>query len=194
MSIPAHPDSGVRATEEDDVRKTRTSRTTRTPKKAVKAAKPGKAKTVTSDTTEKAATAAKAAKTAAYRVHMILREHPETEPTVPLHAPDGDEDLTVPREAAEMLMRILGSMAAGQPVMVIPDHAELTTQQAADLMNVSRPHVIKLLDEGKIQYRLVGTHRRVEAASVREYLAHARVRQRAAADQLSALTEEMGIY
>lgn len=125
---------------------------------------------------------------------MILRDHPETEATVTLRAPDGDEDLTVPREAAEMLMRILGSMAAGQPVMIIPDHAELTTQQAADLMNVSRPHVIKLLDEKKIHYRLVGTHRRVEAASVRDYLAQARVRQRAAADELTELTEELGLY
>jgi excisionase family DNA binding protein len=70
----------------------------------------------------------------------------------------------------------------------------LTTQQAADLMNVSRPHVIKLLDEGKIQYRLVGTHRRVEAASVKDYISQAPARQRAAADQLSELTEEMGLY
>ena len=186
MSNEPHPDSGVRITETDG------TTTVRTPRKAANIAKPGKAKIT--DTTDRADKAAKAAKTAAYRVHMILREHPETEATVPLRAPDGDEDLTVPREAAEMLMRILASMAAGQPVTVIPDHAELTTQQAADLMNVSRPHVIKLLDEGKIQFRLVGTHRRVEAASVKDYVAQARTRQRVAADQLSELTEEMGMY
>ena len=139
------------------------------------------------------AAAARAAKTAAYRVHNILREHPEGD-TVPLRSLDGDEDLTVPRHAAELLMRILSSMAAGKPVTVIPDHAELTTQQAADLMNVSRPHVIKLLDEHKIQFRMVGTHRRVSAASVRAYLAERQGRQREAADELAALTHEMDLY
>ena len=88
----------------------------------------------------------------------ILREHPD-DATVPLVAPDGDEDLTVPREAAEMFMRILSSMAAGQPVTVIPMNAELTTQEAADLLNVSRPFVIKLVEQGDIDYRMVGTHR-----------------------------------
>ncbi len=137
--------------------------------------------------------AVKAAKVAAYRVNNILREHPD-DATVPLRSGDGDEDLTVPREAAELLMRILGSIAAGQPVTVIPDHAELTTQQAADILNVSRPHLIKLLEEGKIAYRLVGTHRRVEAASVRVYRSQSRANQRDAADALSSLTEEMGLY
>jgi excisionase family DNA binding protein len=137
--------------------------------------------------------AARAAKSAAYRVYNILREHPGAE-TVPLRSPDGDEDLTVPRHAAELLMRILSSMAAGKPVTVIPDHAELTTQQAADLMNVSRPHVIKLLDEQKIQFRMVGTHRRVSAVSVREYLDERMSRQRRAADELAALTHEMDLY
>jgi excisionase family DNA binding protein len=140
-----------------------------------------------------AAVSALAAKTAAYRVHNILREHPGAA-TVPLRSPDGDEDLTVPRHAAELLMRILSSMAAGKPVTVIPDNAELTTQQAADLMNVSRPHVIKLLDDYEIDYRMVGTHRRVSAASVREYLDQRMGRQRRAADELADLTSEMGLY
>ena len=137
--------------------------------------------------------ASKAAKVAAYRVHNILREHPD-QPTVPLRSTDGDEDLTVPREAAELLLRILGFIAAGQPVTVIPDHAELTTQQAADILNVSRPYLIKLLESGKIGHRLVGTHRRVEAASLRRYQAEAQVKQRAAADELTALGAEMGLY
>lgn len=137
--------------------------------------------------------ASKAAKVAADRVHNILREHPG-QSTVPLRSTEGDEDLTVPREAAELLMRILGFIAAGQPVTVIPDHAELTTQQAADVLNVSRPYLIKLLESGKIGHRLVGTHRRVEAASLRRYQAEVHVKQRAAADELTALGAEMGLY
>lgn len=79
----------------------------------------------------------------------------------------GGDGITVPREAAELLLRVLSSMAAGQPVTLIPEHAELTTQQAAELLNVPRPFLIKLLEEGHIEFRLVGTHRRVQAASLR---------------------------
>jgi excisionase family DNA binding protein len=137
--------------------------------------------------------ASRSAKVAAYRVHNILREHPD-DATVPLVAPDGDEDLTVPREAAEMFMRILSSMAAGQPVTVIPMNAELTTQEAADLLNVSRPFVIKLVEQGEIDYRMVGTHRRLQAVSVRDYLRRMRRSQHAAIDELAELTHEMGLY
>lgn len=137
--------------------------------------------------------ASRSARVAAYRLCNILREHPE-DATVPLVAPDRDEDLTVPREAAEMFMRILSSMAAGQSVTVISTNAELTTQEAADLMNVSRPFVIKLLEAGDIEYRLVGTHRRLQAVSVRDYLRRMRRGQRAAIDELEELTQEMGLY
>ena len=137
--------------------------------------------------------ASRSAKVAAYRLCNILREHPE-DATVPLVAPGRDEDLTVPREAAEMFLRILSGMAAGQSVTVIPTNAELTTQEAADLMNVSRPFVIKLLEAGDIEYRLVGTHRRLQAVSVRDYLRRMRRSQRAAIDELEELTQEMGLY
>lgn len=65
-------------------------------------------------------------------------------------ADDPDETLVVPRGAVELLARVLAHMAAGQGVSVVPAHAELTTQQAADLLNVSRPFLIGLLDAGDI--------------------------------------------
>ena len=133
------------------------------------------------------------ANAAAYRVHNILHNHPG-QLTVPLVDPSGDEELTVPREAAELLVRVLTSLAQGQPVMVLPDNAELTTQQAADLLGVSRPHLIKLLDSETIVYRRVGSHRRIDASSLRAYRDGSRAEQRAAADALSELTEEMGLY
>lgn len=136
---------------------------------------------------------AKAANVAAYRVHNILHNHPG-QLTVPLVDPSGGDELTVPREAAELLVRVLTSLAQGQPVMVLPDHAELTTQQAADLLGVSRPHLIKLLGSEVIGYRMVGSHRRIDAKSLRTYRDASRAEQRAAADSLSELTEGTGLY
>ena len=106
---------------------------------------------------------------------------------------DHGESLTVPRAAVELLARVLAHMAAGQGVSVVPSHAELTTQQAADMLNVSRPYLIGLLDRGEIGYRKVGTHRRILAESLLEYMREDDRKRRATADELTALGEEMGL-
>ncbi|MCL2455546.1 MAG: helix-turn-helix domain-containing protein [Micrococcales bacterium] len=76
---------------------------------------------------------------------------------------------------------------------VVPAHAELTTQQAADVLNVSRPFLIGLLDAGQIEYRTVGTHRRVRAASLVRYLHEDDARRKAAADALTADAHALGL-
>lgn len=98
--------------------------------------------------------------------------------------------LTVPREAVELLARILAHLANGHGVSVVPAHAELTTQQAAELLNVSRPYLIGLLESGKIQYRKVGSHRRVLADSLLAYKHHDDTRRRAAADELAQINAD----
>lgn len=140
------------------------------------------------------------------RVRDFLTSHPDS-PLVQLRvegsgdssdtehsdAADAEEVLTVPRAAVELLARVLAHMADGQGVSVVPSNAELTTQQAADLLNVSRPFLIGLLDAGQIDYRLVGTHRRIRAESLLAYLRSDDARRRQAADELTALTQEMGL-
>lgn len=126
-------------------------------------------------------------------VTAYLARHPKGPAQVRLLVEDDQDELVVPRGAVELLARILAHMAAGQGVTVVPAHAELTTQQAADLLNVSRPHLIGLLEAGAIEYRKVGKHRRVTASSLLQYMRADDQRRRDAADELSALTQEMGL-
>jgi excisionase family DNA binding protein len=84
-------------------------------------------------------------------------------------------------------------MAAGQGVFIVPAHAELTTQQAADLTNVSRPFLIGLLSAGEIDYRTVGQHRRIKAESLMDYIAADDRKRREAADELTQLNQVIGL-
>lgn len=83
----------------------------------------------------------------------------------------GEKDgyLNIPKKAFALLFDILSNMAEGKSITLIPSNTELTTQQAADMLNVSRPHLIKLLEEGKILFKKVGTHRRIELKNLIAY-------------------------
>lgn len=133
-----------------------------------------------------------AADAALEQVKAYLAKHPDGPETVRVRVDEEDGgELVVPRAAVELFATILAHMAAGHGVSVVPAHAELTTQQAAELLNVSRPYLIGLLDAGEIEYRLVGKHRRVRADSLLEYLRDDDRRRREAADELAVLTQEM---
>lgn len=133
------------------------------------------------------------AREALHKLNNALNKN--TEPgDITVMAEGSAETIRLPRNVAHLLQEILANTAAGQAVSVIPMSAELTTQQAADLLNVSRPHVIKLMDEGILKGHKVGTHRRLYATSVQNYKHHRDIKQRAAADALSALSEELGLY
>jgi excisionase family DNA binding protein len=116
--------------------------------------------------------------------------------TMRLHVeePDGTgESVTIPTAAVRLLVKILAEMAAGNAVRLIPHHAELTTQEAAELLNVSRPYVVRLLDEGAMPFHRVGTHRRVLFKDVMTYKAAHRVARRAALREMAALDQELGL-
>ena len=105
----------------------------------------------------------------------------------------GQATVKLPATAAGLLLRILEEMARGNAVTIIPVHAELTTQEAADMLNISRPSLIQLLDEGKIEYRRVGTHRRVRFEAVLKYKRQMDEQRRAALRELAAYDQELGI-
>lgn len=113
----------------------------------------------------------------------------QTEDTVQVEI-DG-ESITFPTSAVRLLLDILHQMSAGNAVSVIPVHAELTTQQSADFLAVSRPYLIKLINEGKLNFHMVGSHRRIFYRDLVDFrMAHLQ-RQKEIVEQLRKQAEEL---
>lgn len=133
-----------------------------------------------------------AAKTAVEQLrdlHLV-----EGRTTVPLRAMEGGaEAVELPRSAFDLLLDILSQLASGHAVTIVPVHAELTTQQAADLLNVSRPFLISLLEQGKIAFRRVGNHRRVRFEDVIQYRRAQQQESKAAMVDLAAEAQRLNL-
>lgn len=103
----------------------------------------------------------------------------------------GEVDLVLPAGAVTLLQTILTEIARGNAITAIPVQTELTTQQAADLLNVSRPHLISLLDKGELPHHKAGTHRRVALKDVLEYNHKIDARREAALAELAELGQAL---
>ena len=100
------------------------------------------------------------------------------------------QDLILPRQALVLLRDLLADMAQGDAVAVVPLHAEMTTQQAADFLNISRPYLITLLEKGELRYTKVGTHRRIRFRDLVAYKDEIRQQSSDAMDELVKIAQE----
>ena len=124
---------------------------------------------------------------------QLLSHYARSDRPLTLRVRDGDQDrpIELPAGAVDLLMHVLEAFAAGRGVILIPENAELTTVQAAEVLNVSRPYLIKLLEVKAIPHRKVGKHRRVRMEDVMAYKAAIDREREEVLDQLTAEAQEL---
>ncbi len=128
------------------------------------------------------------------RLAMILGKRPKKVLPIQISADGGKgETVEIPLSAFRLLADILTQMAMGNAVSLIPIHAELTTQEAADLLNVSRPYLVDLLEQNKIPHRKVGSHRRILFQDLMAYKQDITQKRRKALEELAAQAQELGL-
>ena len=103
-------------------------------------------------------------------------------------------EVNVPAAALRLLVKALTSLSEGHSVTILRLDADLSTQQAADLLGVSRPYFVKLLEDGKLPFRKVGAQRRVRLEALRRYIATYQQEALAALDEMSADAQRAGLY
>jgi excisionase family DNA binding protein len=106
---------------------------------------------------------------------------------------ESGERVRIPPSIHEVLTTVVQQMAAGNAISIVPIHHELTTQEAADLLNVSRPHLVKLLSEGEIPFHLAGTHRRVRFDDLMDYRERRSARRSEILGELAREAAKLGL-
>ncbi|MEH1876882.1 MAG: helix-turn-helix domain-containing protein [Nostoc sp.] len=104
------------------------------------------------------------------------------------------EKINIPEPIYQMLLQVVHAMASGKAISIIPQQQELTTQQAAELLNVSRPYLIKLLKQGDIDYIKVGSHRRVRFDDLMKYKQQRDTKRREGLKELTQFLQDEGFY
>ena len=118
----------------------------------------------------------------------IRSEYPEIE------IEETKERIRIPLNALKLLAKILKETSRGKPISVVPIAMEITTQAAAELLGCSRPHLIKLLENGKIAFTKIGKHRRIKYQDIIEYKKKVKAEQRKLLIEIMKADEDSGIY
>jgi len=121
-------------------------------------------------------------------IEQLRTENPEIE------IEETRERIRIPLSALKILAQILKEISHGKLISFIPVSAELTTQAAAELLGCSRPHVVKLLKEGRINHTKVGKHHRIKYEDVMNYKKHMKSLQKKAITEIMELDEASGLY
>ncbi len=131
----------------------------------------------------------------AHAIRVALDRHQGSDGplNVQLCAAGKETTLTLPPLVADMLKGIVEAVAEGKAVSLIPVEAEVTTQQAAALLNVSRPYLVGLVEKGILPARMVGNQRRLPLQDVLAYKADNRAKRKAVLDEMAALDQELGL-
>ncbi|WP_340064430.1 helix-turn-helix domain-containing protein [Ascidiimonas aurantiaca] len=105
-----------------------------------------------------------------------------------------EEKIKIPLKALKLLAKILKATSEGKPISLVPMATEMTTQSAAEFLGCSRPHLVKLLEEGKIPFTKVGKHRRVRFEDVVNYKNEMKAKQEQILMDIMKFDEELGLY
>ena len=133
---------------------------------------------------------------AAVVLQAYVKGHADAVASLQLHSADQPNDqptIVLPAPAVSLLSEILVELANGHNVTVAAPHSELTSQQAADLLNVSRPYLVGLLEKRAIPFRRVGNRRRVRVTDVLAYRRREELERRRILDELTAEAEHLGL-
>jgi len=129
----------------------------------------------------------------AERMIMACLDHSRAA-TITIESDDGfSPSVQVPPQILRVLGQTLGLMARHQPIVLVPEKQELSTVEAANFLNVSRPFVIKEIEAGRLIHRMVGTHRRIRFADLMDYTKTMRAQQQAALDKKAENERELGL-
>lgn len=133
------------------------------------------------------------AKESTLTLAALFREHKKKDALYVLTDKKRNVELKLSPSMFEALMEVINEMAQGKAIMLMPIDAELTTQEAANILNVSRPYFVKLLDEKQIPSRLVGRYRRVRFEDLLNYQRKLERDRQAALDEMAAQAQELGL-
>ena len=121
-------------------------------------------------------------------LEQIHSDYPEIE------IEETKERIKIPLNALKLLAKILKETSQGKPISIVPIATEITTQAAAELLGCSRPHLVKLLEEGRINFTKIGKHRRIKYQDVLEYKKQLKDKQRKLLVEIMKADEDSGLY